>query len=295
MVASYQCTRCKDVYFCSSKCQRSVKKCRKNKHHLETLPVNENPQNSPAVTEEKAHSDEETEMKKLESSMKNLQSKKEDTSIQASSNVEKVSSECVSIRGKGKLDDHRSWWKCLKVAERYEWFVDCYRMRVDDDYVWGGGNFHGLYSAMVGEVDDPELEVVKDFYGFVRMAKKNEVLPEEFDFSLLLEKAKDMLGYAFEKSDAKEKYGGENVFSVLVSGRPSLRYTAERICGTSGRESYNTDHNDESEAMEKFCEEFERAFYKKKLNKICVDLGGAEIWKELVDVLDINGAQPMFD
>jgi len=28
---------------------------------------------------------------------------------------------------------------------RYEWLVDCYRMRVDDDYTHGGGNLHGAF------------------------------------------------------------------------------------------------------------------------------------------------------
>ena len=40
------------------------------------------------------------------------------------------------------LCDNRSWWKSLKPDERYEWFVGCYPMRVDDDYEWDGGNVH---------------------------------------------------------------------------------------------------------------------------------------------------------
>jgi hypothetical protein len=38
-----------------------------------------------------------------------------------------------------------------------------------------------------------------------------------------------LVPFAFEKSDAKEKYGGENVFSAMM-GRPSLRWGATLLC-----------------------------------------------------------------
>ncbi|KAL4447812.1 hypothetical protein ABPG75_005031 [Micractinium tetrahymenae] len=37
------------------------------------------------------------------------------------------------------------WARGLTLAEQYEWLVDCYRMRVDDDMYWGAGKLHGLY------------------------------------------------------------------------------------------------------------------------------------------------------
>lgn len=33
---------------------------------------------------------------------------------------------------------HDAWTKGLSVERRYEWFSDCYRMRVDDEYVMTG-------------------------------------------------------------------------------------------------------------------------------------------------------------
>lgn len=38
-----------------------------------------------------------------------------------------------------------AWALGLSPAQQAEWFVDCYRMRVDDDYVHGGGDLRGLY------------------------------------------------------------------------------------------------------------------------------------------------------
>ena len=57
---------------------------------------------------------------------------------------------------------------------------------------------------------------------FCRLAARREALPAGWSWAGLLETAATLLPYAFEKSDAKEKYGGENVFSVVMGGR-SLR------------------------------------------------------------------------
>jgi hypothetical protein len=38
-----------------------------------------------------------------------------------------------------------AWAKGLKGSAAAEWLVDCYRMRVDDDFVWSGGMQRGLY------------------------------------------------------------------------------------------------------------------------------------------------------
>ena len=48
------------------------------------------------------------------------------------------------------------------------------------------------------------------------------VIPEGWTWSKFLATAVDLLPYAFEKSDAQEKYGRENVFNVALGGR-SLR------------------------------------------------------------------------
>ena len=44
-----------------------------------------------------------------------------------------------------------------------------------------------------------------------------------------MDKAATLLPYAFEKDDAKEKYGGENFFAGAMVGK-SLRHTGACAC-----------------------------------------------------------------
>jgi hypothetical protein len=43
------------------------------------------------------------------------------------------------------LNDDALWARGLGADAAREWLCDCYRMRCDDDVVWGGGYFHGAY------------------------------------------------------------------------------------------------------------------------------------------------------
>ncbi|KAJ3061850.1 hypothetical protein HK102_008962, partial [Quaeritorhiza haematococci] len=108
----------------------------------------------------------------------------------------------------------------------------------DDDYIHGGGNLHSLY-----DVDDQNKDgIVADFLIFCKFAVKRGVIPTSpaWDWSEFLRIARPLPPFAFEKSDAKEKYGSENVFSVLMGGR-SLRYTGEQIYGTGVQSMGNND------------------------------------------------------
>jgi hypothetical protein len=72
-----------------------------------------------------------------------------------------------------------------------------------------GCNLHGLY--------DPDTSpgmITRDFLQFCKLAVKAGVLPRPWDWALFLNKARGLLPYAFEKSDAKEKWGRENVFAA---------------------------------------------------------------------------------
>lgn len=53
-----------------------------------------------------------------------------------------------------------------------------------------------------------------DFLTFCKLAVKAGVLPAGWDWPGFLRKAQGLLPYAFEKSDAKDKWGGENVFAA---------------------------------------------------------------------------------
>lgn len=50
-----------------------------------------------------------------------------------------------------------AWSQGLNSCQRHEWLVDCYRMRLDDDYAWGGCNLHGLYDP-----DHSPMSVMQD-------------------------------------------------------------------------------------------------------------------------------------
>jgi hypothetical protein len=71
----------------------------------------------------------------------------------------------------------------IPEAKRYEWLVDCYRLRVDNDYVWGGGNLHGMYEARAMEEtgydkryeNGPQEIIMADLLVFAKLAVKNKV------------------------------------------------------------------------------------------------------------------------
>lgn len=121
---------------------------------------------------------------------------------------------------------------------QYEWLVDCYRMRVDDDCTHGNGKRHGLYLAGASDIATQSLLrracIGLDFLLFVKLCQEKGAIPQlDWDYSELLKVAPRLLSKPFSKQgDAIRKYGGENVFDVANGGR-SLRYTGEHIYGTN--------------------------------------------------------------
>ncbi len=123
----------------------------------------------------------------------------------------------------------------------------------------------------------------------LQLAVKNKATPAGFKFNKCLTAAKDLLPYAFEKDDAKEKYGGENVFSSVVSGKPSLRHVAEMVYGYSSPNS-SGDSDEVTEARKlresienkvKFPSEAETD------ERIFKDVGGIDIWYKLYNEMTV--------
>jgi hypothetical protein len=56
--------------------------------------------------------------------------------------------------------------------------------------------------------------VAEDFLVFCKLAVKAGVLPPSWDWPGFMKQAQSLLPYAFEKSDAQEKWGGENIFAA---------------------------------------------------------------------------------
>jgi hypothetical protein len=116
-----------------------------------------------------------------------------------------------------------AWSDGLAPLAAAEWFVDCYKMRCDDDYALGGCYLHGVYNY-----EATAAAIVFDFLQFCLLAVASEVVTASFDWDTCIIKYGNLIGYAFEKSDAQEKYGRENVFAAMMGGR-SLRFTATQV------------------------------------------------------------------
>ena len=136
---------------------------------------------------------------------------------------------------KKNFKDNSSWSKGLSLDKQYEWLIDCYRMRVDDEYVYQC-NLKALYSCE----NASEIVIIEDFLLFSVAAKRRNVIPSKWIWKDYLNLAENLLPYAFEKEDAKEKYGGENIFSMLTGGR-SLRAVAGIIYGKTSVDSMGSE------------------------------------------------------
>jgi len=97
------------------------------------------------------------------------------------------------------------------------------------------------------------------------------VVPDGWDWKAFLQTAKGLLRFAFEKSDAQEKYGSENVFAVATGGR-SLRYTAEAIYGSSIMSM---------EASKEAIEMEETVQQQPGREEVFLDVGGVDVWMEI--------------
>ena len=171
-------------------------------------------------------------------------------------------------------------------------------MRVDDDVTWGGGsglmnmnlgfNVHGLYQAKRG---NGAMEIVRDFLLFCKLSNARNALPSDWEWKKFLQKAPTLLVCAFEKRDASAKWGGENVFSGMLGGRPSLRYTASQIYGMSVTDG--TVVEDEGGLRERMENEVHEVLgkvskiddlVKESSGKVIVlfrEVGGFALWKKL--------------
>uniref|UniRef100_A0A6B2LH16 Uncharacterized protein n=1 Tax=Arcella intermedia TaxID=1963864 RepID=A0A6B2LH16_9EUKA len=173
------------------------------------------------------------------------------------------------------------WQRGLSVSKRYEWLVDCYRMRVDDECINGGITNGCLYDP-----DHTKLSVVADFFIFCKLASLRKAIPSQWNWKDFLKVAEGLIPYAFEKSDAQEKYGSENVFSVLTGGR-SLRATGEAIYNRSVMDTvnYDGDHQRLQEVVEEI---FDSSKVFLEHAKEFEDIGGSNTWSNFYKSLKIT-------
>ena len=184
------------------------------------------------------------------------------------------------------LPQTAQWASGLGAGQRVEWLVDCYRLRVDDDYCWGGGNLHGLYDPRA-----TKLTVAQDFLIFCKLAHERGALPTPWDWKCFLEKALELVPYAFEKSDAQDKYGSENVFAAMTGGR-SLRFTGEVVYGSGCCGEQGDDHSRIEKEVIRLFKGREADAFQGAAAGVFADVGGAALWKTFYTRLRLPGPFP---
>mmetsp|Transcript_12698 Transcript_12698/g.22852 ORF Transcript_12698/g.22852 Transcript_12698/m.22852 type:complete len:267 (+) Transcript_12698:169-969(+) len=167
-------------------------------------------------------------------------------------------------------NDSSSWAHGLSQKDQYEWFSNRYQMRCDDDYAWGGCNLHGPYNP-----EATPRSVCDDFFVYCILAHRAKAIPADWDWSAFLKAAASNIPFAFEKSDAKERWGSENYFEGAMGGR-SLRYTGAKIYKSAVDQMGDSTEHAQAERDSKA---------NKVRGKLQKQLGGLEAWKNLVQNL----------
>ena len=150
-----------------------------------------------------------------------------------------------------------TWYEGVDPKDQYEWLTNCYQLRCDDDYTWGGCYLHGPYDPSAN-IDS----ITEDFLVFCLLVGRNNFVPPKWNWGSFLNSAGKWAGFAFEKCDAKERWGP---MSAIL-----LRATAEKVYGSCASV------DDEcSEENRKATEDAEQPFRK---NPALEEVGGISGW-----------------
>eukprot|EP00178_Gracilaria_changii_P003310 TRINITY_DN1487_c0_g1_i1.p2 TRINITY_DN1487_c0_g1~~TRINITY_DN1487_c0_g1_i1.p2 ORF type:complete len:588 (-),score=78.18 TRINITY_DN1487_c0_g1_i1:4154-5917(-) len=175
-----------------------------------------------------------------------------------------------------------SWCNGLEQEKQYEWLVDCYRMRLDDEYCWQGNKRHGsLYDP-----DHTSDTIVLDFLVFCKLAVARGALPDVWEWRTFLHVAVNHLHCAFEKSDAQDKYGSENYFSAFLSGR-SLRFTAKQIYGLDlmGPEDEDEAYKETHDLVWTRCMGDDDRMSFRRTRTVFANVGEQRVWQEFLQTM----------
>jgi hypothetical protein len=129
--------------------------------------------------------------------------------------------------------------------------------------------------------------LIKDFLVFCKLGTRHAVMPHGFRWAACLQQAAQLLPYAFEKDDAKSKWGRENFFSAMLGGR-SLRYTAQVVYGYSFEPG---NAGSEELAAHKEVQQQVEPFSWQQLveaggSSLFADVGGVGAWVQLRNALE---------
>lgn len=168
------------------------------------------------------------------------------------------------------------WASGLSEAKRYEWLVDCYRMRVDDDLIWDN------YSHGIVDGNATSFSVVLDFLLFCIAATLRGVLPSDiWNWKEFLNVARPLLLCGFSKDDAQEKYGSENIFAGVMGGR-SLRFTGNMVYDGEMNQEFGPGDAVTQTLRESILWKFKKPEDFSRHAELLNDVGGIEIWNHLI-------------
>lgn len=160
--------------------------------------------------------------------------------------------------------------------EQYEWIVDCYRMRLEDDCIWAGGATHGLY-----QLDATGASITADFFVFCKMAHKSSSIPEPWNWEEFLKIAAQLLPESLERRSASKKWGANR----LSNSEDSLRSIGEKIylttAGSTRRES------DELVKLNNLVKKKKWVGLTSQ-SQLFDDIGGVQIWRTLEKTVTDN-------
>eukprot|EP00594_Rhizosolenia_setigera_P003432 CAMPEP_0178943692 /NCGR_PEP_ID=MMETSP0789-20121207/2728_1 /TAXON_ID=3005 /ORGANISM="Rhizosolenia setigera, Strain CCMP 1694" /LENGTH=307 /DNA_ID=CAMNT_0020623315 /DNA_START=140 /DNA_END=1063 /DNA_ORIENTATION=+ len=162
-----------------------------------------------------------------------------------------------------------AWANGLSEKDQYEWLSNCYTLRCDDDYSFGGCYLHGPYEP--GASPD---SIFGDFMKFCILAHRHRVIPDGWNWKAFLKECRKYIKNAFEKSDAVERWGSEDYFNGETPGGRSLRYTGVQIYRSGIEEG--PESKEERQAGEDIMDDYEG---------IQKQIGGTEAWSKLLHEL----------
>jgi hypothetical protein len=182
--------------------------------------------------------------------------------------VHKTTASCAKFKKKKikkKMATSRpSWHSNMSPPDIYEWFTNCYQLRCDDDYVYGGCYLHGPYNP-----EATRSSFIKDFMVYCLLAKRKKIIPKDWDWSAFLQVAKRKAGYGLEKSDAEKRWGPTKFFAVAL-----LKTVASEVYGSSAHE-----FEDPSDADQQILDQAEEDV-QEGWRAASVEVGGKAAWEE---------------
>mmetsp|Transcript_1102 Transcript_1102/g.1948 ORF Transcript_1102/g.1948 Transcript_1102/m.1948 type:complete len:246 (+) Transcript_1102:108-845(+) len=151
----------------------------------------------------------------------------------------------------------------LLQKEQYEWFSNCYQLRCDDDYQWGGCYLHGPYLP-----EATPQSIADDFLIYCVLAHRAKTLPAGWDWRAFLKLASEFVTFAFEKSDAQERWGSK---SHGLRSMGAMIYKSDVTNNGKSREHKQAIRDVQSNKME-----------------IQQQLGGVEAWRTFARDLGLS-------